>query len=308
MNTSRATYETRMHRVLRHIERNIAEPVELAELARVANFSAFHFHRLFAAWTGERVGDFVRRRRLEVAATRLVAQPQSSVLSIALAVGFGSAEAFARAFKLQFGEPPSAWRRREADARKRKSNRGQHDRNPDQALASRRRQHGPLQPPNKELPMNVRVETRAPASVAYLRHVGPYGESIARFWIDSVAPWMAANGLLGHARYGISRDDPSVVKPAKCRYDACVEVPDEVVLSGKAQRTTLPGGRYALLEFNGDARAIGEAWTALLRDWLPASGLQLDNRPCFEHYPAARAERQRENAFSCRLCVPVMDL
>ncbi len=69
----------------------------------MAHFSPFHFHRLFAAWTGETLGDYLRRRRVEQAALRLRSQPRLSVLEAALGVGFGSGEAFARAFRQHFG-------------------------------------------------------------------------------------------------------------------------------------------------------------------------------------------------------------
>src|SRR5712664_1184373 len=107
---SRSEYVARMHRVLEHIDRHLDEPLELDTLAKVANFSSFHFHRLFTAWFGETLGDYVRRRRLETAALRLVAQPRLPVLQVALSVGFGSTEAFARAFKTRFGSTPTAWR------------------------------------------------------------------------------------------------------------------------------------------------------------------------------------------------------
>ena len=86
-----------MHAVIEHIDRHLDEELDLATLAGVANFSAFHFHRVFRVWTGEVLGDYLRRRRLEVAALRLRAQLQVPVLQVALGVGFGSAEAFARA-------------------------------------------------------------------------------------------------------------------------------------------------------------------------------------------------------------------
>lgn len=156
--------------------------------------------------------------------------------------------------------------------------------------------------------MNVRLETLQPVRVAYLRSTGPYGPAIHEFWRQSVFPWMAENGLLGQARYGISHDDPSIVAPDKCRYDACVEVPEGVVLSGAAQITCLPGGRYATLDFFGTSQAVGQAWTALLRDWLPSSELQLDGRPCFEYYPANGRFDLATGAFECRICVPVAPL
>ena len=72
----RCEYEWRMHKVLTHIDDHLDEPLELAALADVAHFSAYHFHRLFAAWAGETLGDYIRRRRVEVAALRLATQPR----------------------------------------------------------------------------------------------------------------------------------------------------------------------------------------------------------------------------------------
>ncbi|MET3134496.1 AraC-like DNA-binding protein [Oxalobacteraceae bacterium GrIS 1.11] len=101
-------YSRRMNRVLDHIDQHLDAPLVLDDLARVAHFSPFHFHRVFAAWLGETLGDYLQRRRLEAGAARLAAQPHVSVLGVALSVGFGSGEAFARAFKRQFGCTPSS--------------------------------------------------------------------------------------------------------------------------------------------------------------------------------------------------------
>lgn len=91
-----------MHHVLEHVDRHLDESLDLERLAAVANFSAFHFHRLFSVWMGETIGEYLRRRRLELGALRLVSQPDLSVLQVALSEGFGSAEGFARAFKTRF--------------------------------------------------------------------------------------------------------------------------------------------------------------------------------------------------------------
>src|SRR5260221_7422984 len=133
---SRAEYDGRMHRVLEHIDQQLDQPLNLDTLAAVAHFSPFHFHRLFAAWTGETLGDYLRRRRVEVAAMRLASQPRLTVLPAALSVGFGSAEAFSRAFKTRFGASPSAWRVQWARSRGANSNPGQVPSNPGQ-IASR---------------------------------------------------------------------------------------------------------------------------------------------------------------------------
>jgi AraC family transcriptional regulator len=306
---SRAEYERRMHRVLAHIDRHIDGDLDLAVLADVACFSRFHFHRVFSTWMGETLGDYLRRRRLEIAAMRLAAQPMLGVTEAALAVGFGSAEAFSRAFRERFGDPPTVWRQQQATRSLQIGNSDQANSNPDQAPHERGGNHGGSHQPQRETAnMNVRLIDRQPVTVAYLRRMGAYGIGLSEFWGRTVAPWMATNGLFGRPRYGISYDDPSITAPERCRYDACVEVAPDFIVSGNALRTEIPGGRYAVLPFAGSAAQIGDAWSALLRDWLPSSGLQLDARPCFEYYPADANYDCATGAFTCDICIPVAPL
>jgi AraC family transcriptional regulator len=291
---SQAEYEKRMHAVVEHIDRHLDQKLDLDTLAAIAHFSPFHFHRLFGALMGEAPGDYLRRRRLEIAAVRLRAQERVPVLDIALGVGFGSAEAFTRAFRTRFGCSPTQWRKRKPDQVPRKA---------DQAVRSARLNN--VTSKTKETRMNVRLVDRDSVQVAYLRHIGPYGPQIGQFWMRTVAPWMATNNLMGRERFGISLDDVMVTKPAQCRYDACVQSAEGEVLSGNPQRKVIPGGRYAALAFDGTGAEIGAAWDALLRDWLPKSGLQLDSRPFFEYYPIDGRYDPKTGAFSCDICVPV---
>ena len=154
--------------------------------------------------------------------------------------------------------------------------------------------------------LNVRLVERQAVNVACLRHLGPYGEPVARFWEQTYVPWAVMNRLgPDHARYGICHDDPSITAPEQCRYDACAEVVPDFVASGGALKATLPGGRYAVLSFRGTVQEVGEAWAAILREWLPSSGLQTDGRPCFEHYPKGAKHDARTGVFECEICIPV---
>jgi AraC family transcriptional regulator len=294
---SQAEYQKRMHAVIEYIDRHLDRKLELEVLAGVANFSPFHFHRLFRALLGEALGDYVRRRRLESAAVRLRSQERVPVLSIALGVGFGSAEAFTRAFRARFSCSPTEWR---------KSKRGQTASKAGQAPRGSGGKNGASRKP--ETAMKVTIIERPPVHVAYLRHTGVYGPAIGKFWMATVAPWMATNNLIGRERYGISLDDPMVTKPSQCRYDACVASPDGEVLTGNPNRKVIPGGKYAALAFEGTSAEIGAAWEALLRDWLPKSGLQLDARPFFEHYPTDGRYDAKTGRFTCNICVPVAKL
>ena len=303
---SRDVYVDRMHRVIAYIDQHLDQFLDLEALAEVAHFSPFHFHRLFSALMGETLGGYLRRRRCEVAATRLLAQPKLSVLQIALGVGFGSAEAFTHAFGARFGCSPTTWRLKQTAERAAISNADQANSKLDQVQQDDAIENGV--PTKTETPMKVQIIERKPTAIAYLRHVGPYGEPIGTFWQTQVYPWMVANGLIGQPRYGISHDDPRVTAPEQCRYDAGCEIPSNVLARGDAHRTTIPGGQYAALSFQGVVAAFEPAWNALLRDWLPSSGLQLDSRPMFEYYPTDSSYDPATGVLECQLCVPVMPL
>lgn len=305
----RQEHTRRMHRVLQHIEQHLHETLEVADLAEVAHFSPFHFHRLFTAWMGETLGDCLRRRRLEVAALRLLTQPRSSVLDIALAVGFGSGEAFARAFKGRFGCSPSQWRRQQqADRQAQMRKLDQGLRNLSQGISEGSGDDSVVPQPSTELLMNVTVKTLEPVRVAYLRHVGPYGAAVAAFWQQKFYPFLAQHQLLGRPIYGVSYDDPLITAPDKCRYDTCVAIADDFVVPSGALTATIAGGKYALLPFKGTSDTIGAAWTRMLRDWLPDSGYQLDGRPCFEFYPPGANYDQATGTFECEIVIPLKPL
>jgi AraC family transcriptional regulator len=182
------------------------------------------------------------------------------------------------------------------------------NRKPDQAAAFARRDDEVSKTYFREASMNVKLVDRQPMTIAYLRHVGPYGPDLSRFWQDTVYPWMETNHLLGRPRYGISLDDPGITAPEKRRYDAAVEVEPGFVGAGQHLKTSLAGGKYAATSFRGTAGEIGDAWMALLRDWLPGSGLQLDTRPLFEYYGPEMTMDQQTGAFQCDICIPVSKL
>lgn len=313
-----AQYAQRMNRVMDHIDRHLDQPLEVADLAAVAHFSPFHFHRMFSAWVGEPLGEYVRRRRLEVGALHLAGNARVSVLAVALNVGFGSGEAFARAFKLRFGCSPTVWRR---DTPQRWAHELQHarrlwDRKGDQALRKpdqdelgRADEDGGLSNSQESILMQVRQTTLPAVRVAYMRHMGPYGPGIQQFWERKLVPWAQAQGLLPQADcYGIGHDDPHITPAPQCRYDACVAVGEDFVAPSPVGTATLPGGRYAVAAFEGTVEQLHVAWTELLRDWLPASGMQIDARPVMERIPAGTHKDPATGVFACELCIPIRRL
>lgn len=103
----------RLNDLVANIERQLDQPVDVAELARIAATSEYHLRRLFSALAGIGLSEYVRRRRLTVAAAEVLAGEQS-LLDIAVRHGYGSAEAFGRAFQAVHGVSPGEARRRGA--------------------------------------------------------------------------------------------------------------------------------------------------------------------------------------------------
>lgn len=91
-------YAQRIDRVIDYLRGNLHRPVKLPELANVACFSEFHFHRIFGAVTGETLKSFTNRLRLEKAA-RLLRYSEQSLTDIGLDCGFSSSATFSRAFR-----------------------------------------------------------------------------------------------------------------------------------------------------------------------------------------------------------------
>lgn len=98
-----------INRALWYIESHLTTDLSLESLAAQVNVSPYYLTRAFNLLSGLPIMRYVRGRRLSVAA-RALANGASDVLSVALEAGYGSHEAFTRAFRDQFGMTPEAVR------------------------------------------------------------------------------------------------------------------------------------------------------------------------------------------------------
>ena len=106
--------EERNRRMLRArdtMDRAFAEPLDVAELARVAHVSRAHFSRQFRATFGESPHRYLQRRRVE-RAMELLRETDHSVTDVCFEVGFNSLGTFSRTFRDIVGESPSEYRER----------------------------------------------------------------------------------------------------------------------------------------------------------------------------------------------------
>lgn len=99
----------RMTDALDLIEERLTEPLDIGQIARAACASPFHFQRMFHMVTGMTVYEYVRKRRLTLAAQEL-AMTSAKVVDVALKYGYETPESFAKAFRKAHGIAPSAAR------------------------------------------------------------------------------------------------------------------------------------------------------------------------------------------------------
>ncbi len=263
--------------VLRVIERVIHSPdrlIGLAELAAHAGFSRHHLNRLFSECIGESLGEFARRIRLERAACclRSGARP---VADLAFEAGYSTPEAFARAFRLAYGIPPSEYRSRSTPWQLAAPT-GIHWSEPPALLE-------PKLSASEEFVVNL--TSRSPLHVAVLRHEGGYGD-IPRAWerLQSFLPgrpWeQHESGLLA-----IYHDDgklPAGRKPQRADVGYIIS-PDETPPPGM-KRLVIPGGKYAATERLAGPNQHVAAWDMMNGLYIPKRGRRPRNIPGIDEY------------------------
>ena len=265
-------YQERILRVLMHIQEHLDEALDLEKLARVACFSSFHFHRIFAAMTGETIADHVRRLRAERAALELRSGAKP-VIQVALDAGYEAHEAFTRAFKAAYGVSPAEFRRATGPIAIRSAPSGVHF-----------RQGVPLTTfnTNHVTTKLMKVITRKikPMRVAYLRHIGPY-EDTRQTWFDLKARLLADKQIRKRSAYiGIGHDNPSVTPASELRYDACITVHKGYEPKKPVELQTIVGGDYAVAK-DCPVGKIKDAYQYLYGKWLARSSRELRPLPSF---------------------------
>lgn len=268
------SYERRLLVVLNYIGTHLDNTLPLDELAKMACFSPYHFHRVFTGMMGETLKEYVRRLRLERAALQL-ASDAVPVTNIAFDAGYESHEAFTRAFRAAFGLSPSAYRT-QAGGTGIEAPSGVHYEKCGVVshLLSQ-----------KEPVMDVSIKHIDPVRIAYVSHVGPYDE-VGQAW-GALYKALFFRMLIGGRKpkcFGIVYDDPDVTDPAKIRYDACVKVSEKYRPGKGVGARTLDGGDYAVTVHKGPYNEVGKMYAALYGQWLPHSGYEMRDAPALEFY------------------------
>lgn len=239
-------YHKRLIPVVRYLEKHFNEQLNLIEVAALANFSPYHFHRTFKAIQGETLADFIRRLRLESAADDLFKSKQP-VLNIALEYGFSSSQSLAKAFKQHFGVTPTAFRDCEdyqAFSELTRNSKIGHTLRKNGNAATASNSYTDSEPTTWSRTM--KTQQFEPSKLAYVRVTGPYGQGYEEP-SGRLYQWAEMKGLTGNSCIFIYHDNPEITPNDKCRTDICLMVSDDTEVPNGIELKDFPGGQYAVM-------------------------------------------------------------
>ncbi len=247
-----------------YVESHLRGDLSLDVIAKACHVSSYHLTRAFAASVGVSLMRYVRARRLSEAAQRL-ADGADDILAIALDYGYGSHEAFTRAFRSQFGVTPEHVR----------AQGNVHELTLKEIVTMN-------QTPSTEL-AEPTIQQMPEMHLAGLvqRYQCESPEGIPRQW-ERLGPHLGnVPGQIGATAYGVIHEFDS---DGNFAYLTGVEVKADAKLPSDFQRLTVPAQRYAIFTQLGHIAGIRAAFSAIWSQWLPESGLQAAEAPTVERY------------------------
>ncbi len=278
-----------MRRAIDHIENHLDSELDVEEVARAGQSSKFHFQRMFHMLTGLTVAEYIRRRRMTLAAQEL-ASSKTRVLDIALKYGYESPEAFAKAFYKLQGFTPSAARESGMKLKAYPKLTFHIAMTGDEDM-------------NYKL-VNKEAYTVVGKSIRVTTKDGQNLMDISQFWRES-----HANGLvmqldnLNHETesLGICMDFDETQE--SFTYMIAVRHTPNSVPEGLEERT-IPAATWAVFESIGPMPdAIQKVWKRIFSEWFPATEYEHAEGPQLEVYPMTDASAAD---YRCEVWIPVV--
>ncbi|MGH8285951.1 MAG: AraC family transcriptional regulator [Steroidobacteraceae bacterium] len=246
------------------VESHFARDLALEDIASAGGVSRYYMSRAFGIATGRSIMRYVRGRRLTEAA-RSLANGAPDILAVALEAGYGSHEAFTRAFRDQFGLTPEMIR---AQGHLGNIELVEPIKMDETLIAN-------LEPP--------RFESGKALLMAGLgeRYTCETSAGIPAQWQRFLPHLGKIPGQVGRAAYGV-----------RCNFDDAgnfdylcgVEVSDFSRLPADWSRLRIPERRYAVFSHRDHISAIRSTWNTIWNKWLPESGHEAADAPDFERY------------------------
>jgi AraC family transcriptional regulator len=285
--------DPRIAKATRLLEQQMATEVDFERIADGIGLSHHRFHHLFVEVTGQTPGNYLRRIRLDAAATRL-RWSKEQVGLIATSVGYDSQPSFNKAFAQRYGVTPLQFRRD--------------------------REIWPNQPTESVADKRVRLLDIDGFHCLAKRYVGAPC-FVTSYWEDFFATTPAELTQPGRQVFlGLLRDDMRFTPPDQVRYDCCVTISETFDASDviadypHLYRLTIPSsvcasihhkGYYAASVSPGRQQSISHTYSVLFDDWMPSSKRTFVGEYAIEVYEIPHTRCAPED-LDCTIVVPLM--
>ncbi|RLQ93588.1 AraC family transcriptional regulator [Falsibacillus albus] len=268
----------RMNNALEYIEDRLDKKIDYKELAKAAYCSEFHFSRMFSSITGVSLSEYIRRRRLTLAAFDLQ-KSDIRIIEIANRYGYESADSFSRAFQKTHGIKPSECRHQRIQLKAYPKLSFQLTIKGDTEMEYRIESLDfELRIVGRSNPVKTsRAFKKIPTLWSKAKKEGVMQELIDMSWEN---PKCSLEGILGVCGNQAAITDEEFNYFMGVRYDG--EFPAEM------EELIIPPSTWAVFP------NIVDAWKRLYAEWVPTSGYELADLPCIECYYAPGRKPRHE--------------
>lgn len=258
----------RLNNAINYMEEHMTETISYEQLAKEACCSVYHFQRMFTYMAGIPLSEYIRRRRMSLAAVDLQGSGDK-IIEIGLKYGYASPTAFNRAFQAIHGVTPSAAKKGGIPLKSyppisfKITIKGVEEMNYRIEKKAAFRIVGISQPLNKDIEMNFSAVPQMWQKAAQ----------------DNTVPRLAAMmnqepmGLLGVSACG-DREE----------WKYFIAVSTTAPAGDGLEEYTVPAGTWAIFSGAGASRSIQDLEQRIVTEWLPASGYEYGNAPDIEVY------------------------
>lgn len=280
-------YINEFEKAIMYIEENLCKDLKVEDVAKSIGYSYYHFGRVFEAFLGETIGNYIRKRRLAQAAYTLI-YTDKKIIEIAFDYHFESAEAFTRAFKKVYRASPHNYRKNRIEG-----------------MLGNKKELSILK--MKHLLENVSVQPIikeiSPIKVVGMRkRITLENNQLPQLWDDFMERALEIKGTMENVRcFGICEYEEST------KYEGfneqtlhsqviAMEVEDFRNIPDGMIKKVIDGGKYAVFTHKGRIDLIKETYNYIFGTWVPYSKLELDFKDDFEHYDERYKGRQHDSS------------
>ena len=278
------------------IEKNLNTDLSLEYIAEKANYSPYHFHRVFLTVVGEKLNEFINRKRIERIASILLVEPNVILKDLAFKYGFNSANSFSRAFKKYYGISPTEFK---FQGKELLSKIGIEPFSSEKYICS-------IDNIKQWTKMNAQITIKElpELKLASISTVGNFEKSGDMF--QKLMEWGHQKGVLDISNFKaitIYHDNPNVTQTSKVRFSTCVTISKNINTDGEIRQHSLKKGIYSIGHFEIKANEISKAWKSMCV-WVIENGYEFRDGDYFEMYHNDH-KTHPDQKFIMDICIPL---